>query len=122
MQPTLKYHNTRVDPIDGKTQLSWRVHPDGLPTDVTNTPRLVERSKKVAAQEVALHRSRIFKIPEEINDYNIAMDWVLNNGGHVRFERELPRKDGEGWLIWTAWVELRGYVPTEHQLSALGLT
>lgn len=107
--PTPKYRHTFEDPIDG-VPMYWNLHPDGFPIRKGDTPDLVDKALLDQASVQLYHRSQIFRIPEEIDEYNRVMDWIANGGGSLRFERE--RQHDDGWTVWVAWVDLRGYIPS----------
>lgn len=118
--PTLKYQNLKMDPIDG-TPLSWRAHPEGFPTRTKDVPHYVERQRQQAASEVFFAQSKFFTLPKDNEKYTAVIDWISNGMAILREERirELPGdKPDEQWLVWITYLDIRGHIPTDQELSA----
>lgn len=106
---TPKYAGTGTDPIDG-VPLSWRAHPDGLPVRQGDAPDVVSQQAASQARATYFARSKVFKIPEELEEYTKTLDWVINTTGHE--PREMTQVVGEGrWVVWMTWADVRGYIP-----------
>ncbi len=111
--PTNKYRGLSRDPIDGRP-LFWHAHPDGLPTRKGDTPELVDSNQLALASANLYFQSKIFKIPDQLKEYNQVCDWIANGMAILRNERvsEVPGKPGE-WVVWLSWVDVRGYIPSK---------
>lgn len=104
--PTYKAAQTGRDPIDG-TPLFWHAS-DGFPVRAPHGPFAVTKEAAAAARQDLYFRSRVFKIPDQIEEYTAVMDWLCNIHGTVYNERcrEDPN-EANVWHVWLSWCEAR---------------
>lgn len=104
------------DPMDGKP-LVMGLHPSGLPIRHGDAPSLVDRAALARAGVTVHARSKVFKIPDDIEKYVETTDWITKlwqkGGASIRHEQIVPDHTQPGvWHVWLSWVEMRGTIPT----------
>lgn len=116
MFPTPKYQGLRE--IDG-IPVTWRANVDGYPTPIKDTPQYLEKERKEAAEVVLNAQSKFFTLPEDNDAYTKTIDWIANGLAILRSEEKtLIEKDGvKKWWVWVVYLDLRGMVPTDRDLS-----
>lgn len=115
MGPTPKYRGRELD-VDG-ARLTARAHPDGYPTREEHARNaFLEKERKAAASEVFYYRSQFFTLPTENAKYEQVMDWIANGQAILRHQ-ERHRNEDRTWDVWVEYLDVRGYVPTDEEMS-----
>lgn len=105
------------DPIDG-TPLYWNAHPDGIPVRSGDAPTFIDKNALEHAGIKLFARSKVFKIPEDLDEYVKIVDWIANGGGVLRFEKEQAVGEGK-WVVWLTWLDIRGYIPSDPSKASI---
>jgi hypothetical protein len=118
MGPTAKYRSSAKDPSTGGP-VTWNVHPEGLPVRFGDSPPMIEDRLMDHASAYVDFKSKVLRIPDDIEEYTKIYDWHYNQVAVVTKEVVREDRDNPGcWIVWLSWCDIRGFIPTKPQSGA----